>query len=371
MASNASDTKPCVVCQKPTTKVCPGCKDAPKIAPDEAVFDLHYCSTACQKADWQNHEDHCNKLKQRRILFQAAGIIQSAFYVFSESASARVIVDIVKQDNTITVVEDLSRPRHQIYHPFPNHRIADIDDRNAVLSLDACTMAVAFTTSVAQAALTEIAEDIREVDLEMKVKSHTLKVLQSDGDGGYHLVDFIHEVLRVQLKGGETFCLDIAGAQFGGPLVTPYNNYVMSRTRSILGESKMGSRRDELLSDAKSWFRRSNYDRENYQIRVIDAALALKMDNIVAKWESTAEPGHKLGQMCGLSAEAYGSVRDSFLDSLKSGLEASKAELVEKEVIWRTSDGRVFSTPKLKAFAGTLGTWRRVSPQTNTIALDY
>jgi hypothetical protein len=69
----------CTRCQRPTTRRCTGCLEAPVY--DECVpKPTFYCSQVCQKADWDQHKLECRKLQARKALNRAALHLQAIIY---------------------------------------------------------------------------------------------------------------------------------------------------------------------------------------------------------------------------------------------------------------------------------------------------
>jgi hypothetical protein len=55
---------------------------SPVLDGDTAI--THYCSAACQKADWSSHKPICQRLKDRTTLYRVSQVAQQLFYMYQE-----------------------------------------------------------------------------------------------------------------------------------------------------------------------------------------------------------------------------------------------------------------------------------------------
>lgn len=87
--SKGSDTrKPgtpllCSRCGEIATTKCILCDDVPRYFPAETM-GAHYCSSACQSADWKWHEARCHDLGPRKRLLRAAKILRATLLEFAK-----------------------------------------------------------------------------------------------------------------------------------------------------------------------------------------------------------------------------------------------------------------------------------------------
>ena len=99
----------------------------------------------------------------------------------------------------------------------------------------------------------------------------------SGGRTGVDGTDYVHTIIRVTLKNGESYAVDIAGAQYGWhEPVTPWQLYNASRVREIKDVPPFGGTRASYktrvnnMSEQRKWI---HSIKENFAERV-DCALA-------------------------------------------------------------------------------------------------
>lgn len=114
-------------------------------------METYYCSKECQKEHYENHKMVCRTLRARKSLFRAGDLLQKMFYNFRYTVFDKSIVKIIRKVNdgkrSYFLYEgnypDIVHP-HNILVPFPDHLVQDMEEKNAVLCMMACTDAMAF-----------------------------------------------------------------------------------------------------------------------------------------------------------------------------------------------------------------------------------
>jgi hypothetical protein len=150
----------CAHCKKAATQVCGGCKDAPVIEGD--VEKPHYCGTSCQRTNWVTHKKLCQRLQDRKTLYRVASTAQMIFYLYREltwgqfdikrvvlvgdilrllGSVGSKILNITKfatlaNANVSQVNRAATWPRD--YKTFPAHLVQTKEDKEAMLSNQAC-----------------------------------------------------------------------------------------------------------------------------------------------------------------------------------------------------------------------------------------
>ena len=126
--------------------MCNGCADAP-ILSTEQPSNTFYCSTSCQKADWEIHKKICKLSSARKRLYRAGDIVQRIFYLYREHAFEKLITKVEKVDDTLYLYEGVDYGG-QILVPFPHRLFSCEENKLAALTYSACDDAVAFMRDI-------------------------------------------------------------------------------------------------------------------------------------------------------------------------------------------------------------------------------
>ena len=114
----------------------------------------------------------------------------------------------------------------------------------------------------------------------MGAKHNLRRVVPNEGRNRIDATDYAHTVIRVTVKNGDVYVLDMAGAQYGWhEPVIPWQLYSASRVRGIksvvpFGETRVFCKqRAQNLSEQQNW------------IHSIKESFAESVDDAVAKWQ--------------------------------------------------------------------------------------
>lgn len=139
----------CAQCGKPATDPCTRCMDAPS-STEHPVMNVLYCSTECQKSDWNNHKKLCNGLENRKLLYRAGSVLQEIFYVFRERTWGQNFLKIARKGRQVHIYV-CRRPQAieevDTLLPMPIdicHSEDERDLKKILLSTLACTGSVAY-----------------------------------------------------------------------------------------------------------------------------------------------------------------------------------------------------------------------------------
>ena len=100
----------------------------------------YYCSSECQKADWNNHLPLCRTLRNRKALYNAGNILQEIFYQYREKVFDKVVAKIEKQGGKLLIFEGLYQPsttEWDTLEQFPVELCQDKEDKKTILVYDA------------------------------------------------------------------------------------------------------------------------------------------------------------------------------------------------------------------------------------------
>ena len=149
--STISSENACQNCDKPATRICGSCKDAPVLA-SEQIQAIYYCSESCESTHYPHHKELCEKLRMRRTLFRAADTIQQAFLILREQCYEKIISSVTT-NGIVTNLNEMWPSTDQINSRFPNELFTNARDRAAVLTFNSCVDGVAHTYELVKAAL--------------------------------------------------------------------------------------------------------------------------------------------------------------------------------------------------------------------------
>ncbi|KAJ9635458.1 hypothetical protein H2199_008461 [Coniosporium tulheliwenetii] len=159
----SSGSHACAHCGALAVFACPVCRGTPRL--DDKVESKWYCDAYCQTADWPDHRPLCKKLIARRRLSRAADFVQSLWYIFKEESNDHRVVDITLKDGVYHLLKDLY-------------------------------------------------DDVSEASVVVKNECKKRCVRSLIG-GQVDEVDYRHHIMKVKLKFGEVYAIDITGAQYG------------------------------------------------------------------------------------------------------------------------------------------------------------
>ena len=142
----------CASCSKPSAeKHCAGCIGAPDL--EGRPQQISYCNALCQKGHWQAHKQTCLALRQRKILFRAGDTAQRVFYLYRRELFDKKFKVVEHEGNDIVLHEEdygdgyrlnPFEALEQCLEPFPDILFKEKRDKEAVLTHNACTDALAY-----------------------------------------------------------------------------------------------------------------------------------------------------------------------------------------------------------------------------------
>ncbi|KAE9376154.1 hypothetical protein N431DRAFT_502903 [Stipitochalara longipes BDJ] len=197
----------CAICKKPATMACSDCKDSPALQGDRPI--VYYCNSACQEANLPQHKTTCSRLQDRIALYRVSDLAQKLFFIHRELTWGQFDVQRVEES-------DISWPKD--YRVFPSNLFKTEEDRTAALTLMGCIDAWQWMNEFVAGMLKEVVTNCEHIIFKTKndkrrTRCYEPSVPQTDIDsdtGG-----ITHEVLKLTLRSGEVFAVDLACAQYG------------------------------------------------------------------------------------------------------------------------------------------------------------
>lgn len=242
-------TARCSNCGKHAIRTCMGCKNAPRYG--DFPRNIVYCNSSCQKLDWKNHKTACKKLQARKILYRAADTIQRAWYVFREHTFDNNIKKIEEDGKFLRLIDgpyDADIPKiggH--FFPFPNALVKNERDKKAILTVTMCDDAVGYLHKFIKELIEDVSVRIEEVQVSLRNKERITYCIRDDGEEDN--VDWDHHILRVTIKDGEAYAIDITGAQYNMfECIFPWDEYVGLHISRIIRSRPFGSQKNQFTS---------------------------------------------------------------------------------------------------------------------------
>ncbi len=117
--------------------------------------------------------------------------------------------------------------------------------------------------------------------MSLKPKNAQLQLIALDLFGREHAVGTHHAVIRVTLRSGKSYALDITGAHYGHyEPVVPWDSYMDLRVQQIAHSSKFGGWQSLLYG--KVW----GSETTEYGIRELYKAFTLQLNAAMADWQN-------------------------------------------------------------------------------------
>lgn len=204
----------CTICEQNTTKRCTGCVEGVD-SNGEPISPTFYCSKNCQKADFAKHKVPCQNARTRQQLYRGGELLQEAFYAFREAAFDLNIQNVRMNEGTLVIDEAPYFQGQWPLYPFPDHLVSDSNDKKAILAFMACREAHKSMFELTKKALKGILHATKPpTELLTRLKQPRPVVERSCTKPYLNDSDIFHTGLVIPLKNGQTFAMDLAGAQY-------------------------------------------------------------------------------------------------------------------------------------------------------------
>jgi hypothetical protein len=136
----------CANCGIAASLQCAGCKGAPEYEPGDAI-NIAYCNAECQNSDWKVHKSRCATLRKRRKLLHAATILKAALLTYREAFFDIPLTKIELRNGVLYL-----HRHHEVVspRPFPRDLTANVAHKEAALTHNQCTLALALLGPLAR-----------------------------------------------------------------------------------------------------------------------------------------------------------------------------------------------------------------------------
>lgn len=132
----------CACCGSDASMRCSGCIGAPEYEDGDGP-NTTYCNRDCQREHWNSHKAQCKILQQRKKLLRAAQILKAALLTFREATYDIDLTGVHYESGTLWLHQkQRSISTRSKRGPFPNHLVANVQHKEAVLAHNSCTTAM-------------------------------------------------------------------------------------------------------------------------------------------------------------------------------------------------------------------------------------
>ena len=129
----------------------------------------------------------------------------------------------------------------------------------------------------------------------------------------FDATDYPHNVIRLTLKNGDRFILDLTGAQYGWPeILTPYKIYQQSKIRVIKEVLPFGGTRRFCKKRADNSGGMAKY---NHQV---DIGFETVLNGLLSQWQ---QGNMSLASLLKLPDDEFGRQQAGLLDMLEAGMQ--------------------------------------------------
>ncbi|KAI4715359.1 Palmitoyltransferase akr1, ankyrin repeat-containing protein akr1 [Aureobasidium sp. EXF-10727] len=209
------NNKGCANCGKVDAKSkCTGCDQAPN-SDGTPSASVSYCGKECQTAHWPQHRKDCRPMRARKALFRAGRLLQGVWYAVRRESFDNAIVKVEEVDGDFVVHEgdyevEPTLREGGFYREFPEHLFKNKEDAESCLSLLFCNESLSHMHSAAEWLLKDLCTKITEALVKVTKPVRAARYARDEWQ-----LDWMHSVLKVVLRSGETYAIDLSGAQYG------------------------------------------------------------------------------------------------------------------------------------------------------------
>ncbi|OBS23262.1 hypothetical protein FPOA_03814 [Fusarium poae] len=176
-------------------------------------------------------------MKRRKKLLRTASILQRALFTYRD-----ILYDIdltkIEERNGILYLHQKQRSiaAHVKRGPFPNHLTTNAQHKEAALTINQCTTAMALLSRLTRKLLAGVCSTMEVLDIRIGKPLLQPKLLP-----GPDLKDCPHTVIKVGLLNTtESWIVDTTGCQYGfREILVPFNKYITNNSCQFSGQPTM------------------------------------------------------------------------------------------------------------------------------------
>ncbi|KAI8635447.1 hypothetical protein F5Y19DRAFT_482668 [Xylariaceae sp. FL1651] len=221
----------CAACGKEGANMrCPDCN----FQDDEHIMEkTAYCNKNCLKDHYDTHRRTCG---DRKTIYRIVSLLGQIFLVLTKASFMSPLSMVYETPGLLNIIwESWERPamtgRH-IFYPFPKHLVPTPELQRAVLMTNESEEIVLSLRPLVERLFAKNCKSIEQA--EVVPKNVQRPIVQTwEGIVGNN-ADFVHTVLRVTMRSGEQYAIDIAAAELGWKeTLAPWNAWVNLRTATV------------------------------------------------------------------------------------------------------------------------------------------
>ncbi|KUJ16713.1 uncharacterized protein LY89DRAFT_669178 [Mollisia scopiformis] len=233
----------CVVCKKSATLQCGGCKNCLRYSNNPPV--ARYCGIECQTVDWTKHKSLWYLARERSWYYYDIQSVdrkpvEPEYFMMLEGS--RTIETTLNMYGRNLIEDGTFNQDSPVAIPFTAALLQSKEEEEAALSFVGGIQAAAWMVEFIQGMLSSVVK--RNTAVQHRTKGEKRRTRFSHGRPEDAFITNIpmafdrrkpvHTVLKVVLRSGEVFAIDLAGAQHGHhEPVVPWEKYKEERILNI------------------------------------------------------------------------------------------------------------------------------------------
>lgn len=195
------------------------------------------------------------------------GIVQEAFYIHGRIANMWHVERIQKMGGTWLLFPPKKYLGKSQLIPFPPPCVKTEEEEKALLAFGHCHIALVSQHSLIRSLIQGMFKHLHQgvsgadtvldfckemLEVGCHVKNQRIRLGRVYGNGIVDGTDYVHHVVKITLKNGAQYALDMTGAQYGwSESIMPWDTYKATRIQSITKTSPFGNAKDELHAKFK------------------------------------------------------------------------------------------------------------------------
>ena len=333
----------CSHCGKAAKMICVGCKGMPDGS--QGQMEVRYCGAECQKEDWTSHKTLCSAARARKAIYRAGELAKAVSHIFTRTKYKMIIKEVKKLGNFWVIYPPSEYKGSKCaLHPFPSALFPDKQDADAILEFQSCNAVLDHLHGFLKDLLTgqlhlftlnetlRLANDITGLCVEVdevihNTKNVRIRLVQAYNTGlignpsAVDATDYLHSVIRVALKSGDKYILDLTGAQYGWQeVVTPYDIYQQSKIRLIKQVLPFGGTRQFCKERAENTGGMAKWNHR------ADTAFETALNDLLKSWQ---QGNMSLSTLLRLPDDEFEKQQAELLEMLESGMQIYRNYMIE------------------------------------------
>ncbi|KAK0507517.1 hypothetical protein JMJ35_010040 [Cladonia borealis] len=204
----------CSHCGKAAKMGCVGCKGMPDGS--QGQMEVRY-----------------SRQEPGKAIYRAGELAKAVSHVFNRT-KYKMIIKEVKKFSDVWIIYPPSEYKGSkcVLQPFPSGLFSNKQEADAILEYHNCNAVLDHLHGFLRCLLTGLFAEVDEVV--HFTKNNRFRLMRAYNTGDVDVTDYSHNVIRITLKNGDKYIMDLTGAQYGWQeTVTPCDMYQQAKIRQI------------------------------------------------------------------------------------------------------------------------------------------